>query len=97
MPRVSRESVELQVALHDLVERAHEGLAIRVCRSVASRPVRLDVASGESLEGALEGLARQAGTRLVVEGRGLGEAPLPTFSCPSGVGDWLVIGRAEAR
>jgi len=86
------EGVELQVAIHDLVEGADELTHVRVCRLLASKSVSLDVNRAEPLGEALEGLARQVGSRMVVGASGPGEPGVPTIPCPKGVGDYLEIG-----
>jgi len=88
--------VELQVAVHDLVERAPEGSAVRVCRMLATRHVTVNVDAPAPMRAVLDDLARQAGASLVL---GVGRADtrvLPTIPCPgNGPRDYLIIGGDE--
>jgi hypothetical protein len=86
-------NVPLQVAVHDLIESAAAGTAIRVCRSLADRPVSLAVAHPQPLHAVLESLAAQVGvTPALANTRQPGDRVLPTIPCPDGSGDYLVIG-----
>lgn len=87
----------LQVVLHEVAERAPRGASLRVCRSLASAPVTVEPGDSPTLRALLERLAADVGTDLAPAGRGLkgGEA-LPTLRCPSGRGDYLIIGRPPA-
>ena len=89
--------VPLQVAVHDLAESASADTAIRICRSLADRLVRLDVVHPQPLHAVLESLAAQVGSTLTVANtRQRGDRVLPTMLCPDGSGDYLVIG-SQAR
>lgn len=90
---VTVRDVPLQVAIHDLIESAPAGTAIRVCRSLADRPVSLQVAGPQPLHAVLERLAAQLGTTpALASTRRRGDRVLPTLPCPDGSGDYLVIG-----
>jgi hypothetical protein len=81
----------LQVAVHDLLESARSGPAVRVCRRLAERTVTLVVTHPVPLREVLTDLARQAGARLVVATTPRDARPLPTIACPT-AGDYLTIG-----
>jgi len=83
----------LQAVLHDLIESAPAGGAVRVCRSLADVPVRLETREALPLREVLERLAGEVGTDLAPAARGASGPTLPTLRCPDGVGDHLVIGR----
>jgi hypothetical protein len=89
---VAFHGVPLQVAVHNLVEHASSGTAIRVCRSLTSQRVNVTVAEPQSLRAVLETLAAQAGSRLVVAVVRSDRRPLPTIPCPSEPGGYVVIG-----
>jgi hypothetical protein len=92
VPGLHREAVELQVAVHDVVEATDLRVPIRLCRSVASRRVSLSVEPGEPLGAVLESLAKQVDARVTTEEGPPGRRTLPTISCPVGNVDYLVIG-----
>lgn len=86
------ESIELQVAIHDLVEQARPGTVIGVCRALASEPVTLEVAAGARLREVLEEVASQVHAELIMRAGARERKPVPTVSCPTANGDYLEIG-----
>lgn len=94
VPALTAGTRPLQVVLHEVAERAPRGATVRVCRTLASSPVEVGPEDSPTLRALLERLAAEAGTDLAPAGRGLGDGEaLPTLRCPSGRGDYLVIGR----
>jgi hypothetical protein len=93
---VPERGVELQVAVHDLIEVAPEPTRIRVCRLLADRSVTVQGGTLKPLSAALDELAGQVGARVVLAVARAEDEPLPTILCPEGhAGDYLVIGRFE--
>jgi hypothetical protein len=85
-------NVPLQVAIHDLIESAPGEAAVRVCRSLADRPVSVEMAHTEPLHAVIERLAAQVGVAPVPTIGQQGHRVLLTIPCPDGPGDYLVIG-----
>ena len=85
-------NVPLQVAVHDLTESASPGTAIRVCRSLATRLVSMELASPQPLPAVLDSLAAQVGGASTFATSRFEDRALPTIRCPDGPGDYLVIG-----
>ena len=90
---LSASQVPLQVVVHDLIESVPMGLTIRVCRSLANRPVDVTVRHPEPLRNVLENLATQVGSRLVFTTSRQDNRALPTILCPGEGGDYIVIGQ----
>jgi len=83
----------LQVVVHEIVESAPRGGAVRVCRALAETPVRLETSEPLPLREVLERLAAEVGSDLAPAARGRSGEALPTLRCTGAVGDHLVIGR----
>ena len=88
------ERVQLQVAIHDVVEAAPTDIVVRVCRTVAERPVTLKVTEPRTVREVLESLARQVDARFIVQAGGPKGSVLPTIACTDAA-DYLVIGRSH--
>jgi hypothetical protein len=82
----------LQVVIHDVVESAPRGGAVRVCRALADTPIQLRTETPLPLREILERLAREVESDMIEAARAASGAALPTLRCPSGAGDHLVIG-----
>jgi hypothetical protein len=88
--------VPLQVAVHDLVERVGTPATVNVCRTVANRAVTLSGDKAQTLETALEALANQVGTSVILGERRVEGSELPTILCPGGQpSDYVTIGFAQ--
>jgi hypothetical protein len=93
IPPLRSQGRALQVVLHEIVESAPRGGAVRLCRALADTPVQLETAKPLPLRDVLASLAEEVGSDLAPAARGVSGEALPTLRCPKGVGDHLVIGR----
>jgi hypothetical protein len=93
IPPFESQDRPLQVVIHDLLETAPRGGAVRVCRALAGKAVRLETEVPLPLGEILERLAGEVGSDLAPAARGASGPALPTLRCPGEVGDHLVIGR----
>jgi hypothetical protein len=90
--------VALQIAVHDLVEALPRPFAVRVCRSLANRPVTIHAGPTDRLSAILGNLARQLDTDVTLGIEAPQDAALPSIVCPGGrAGDYVTIGTAVPR
>jgi len=86
-------AVAVQVAVHDAIETAASPVRVGVCRSLADRRVTIAAPGELPLARLLDEIARQAGSRVVVDARGGSGALAAAIVCPDDRrGDYVVIG-----